>query len=222
MAWTTALADLRTLLSDGASDRYNSRKKCFGEVNGTNNTFRSFEFRRITDFTTASAPLGVYINGTRLDSTDIGTDYPETGEFVIGATGSIPVDGDVVEASYFNQWFLDSELEDFLKTAANWLVQIADYTTIVNGLQPCALKYAAAEAYLKMAQRWRVWLSEMYRVEDEPKVQGSGPVDSFISMSEKFREQALKCRDEFYTRSGRNLQPISASILGNVKKLTST
>lgn len=222
MAWTTAVSDLRTLLSDGATDRYNSRKKCFGEVNGTNNTFRTFEFRRVTDFTTATAPLGVYINGTRLPASGISTDYLATGEFVIGASGSIPVDGDVVEASYFNQWFLDSELEDFLRTASNWLNSNADYTTIVNGLQPCALKYAAAEGYLKMAQRWRTWLSEMYRVEDEPKTQGSGPVESFINMAEKFREQALKCRDEFYTRQGRNLQPLFGSVLGNVRKTTIT
>lgn len=217
-AWTSAVTDLRILLSDGPTDRYNSRKKCFGEINGTNNTFRTFEFRRVTDFTSAQAPLGVYINGTRLSETVIGPDYVDTGEFVIAATGSIPVDGDVVEASYYNQWFLDSELEIFLGTASNWLNSTIDYTTIVNGLRPCALKYAAAEAYLKMAQRWRTWLSEMYRVEDEPKKPGQGPADDFVKMSEDFRDQALKARDEFYTRQGRSLQPLYGSILGNVKK----
>jgi hypothetical protein len=220
MSWTTAVEDLRTLLSDGSNDRYNSRKRCFGEVNGVNATFRTFEFRRITDFTLAAPPFGVYINGQRLDATDITTDYLQTGEFVIGPTGSIPIDGDVVEASYYNQWFLDSELESFLKMAANWMIGNDNVETIVNGLRPCALKYAASEAYLKMAQRWRTWLSEMYRVEDEPKKPGNGPIDSFINMSEKFREEANKCREEFYTRQGRNLQPLSGSVLGNVKKLT--
>lgn len=221
-SWTTAVIDLRTLLSDGDTDRYNSRKKCFGEVNGTNNTFRTFEFRRITDFTSATVPLGVYINGVRLNESVISTDYPGTGEFVIGASGSIPVDGDVVEASYFNQWFLDTELANFLETASNWLSSSVDFLLVPNGLRPCALKYAAAEAYLKMAQRWRTWISEMYRVEDEPKTQGQGPVESFIEMSEKFRDQALKARDEFYKRQGRSLQPLSGSVLGNVRKVTTT
>lgn len=219
MAWTTSVNDLRTLLSDGPEDRYNSRKRCFGEVNGQNNTFRTFEFRRITDFTAAVAPFGVYVNGTRLNEADISTDYLNTGEFVIGATGSIPVDGDIVEASYYNQWFLDSELENFLTVATQWLNSTPDVTQVVAGLQPSVLKYAAAEAYLKMAQRWRTWLSEMYRVEDEPKKPGTGPVESFIQMAETFREEALKARKEFYTRQDRNLQPLFGSVLGNVRKM---
>lgn len=217
--WITAVFDLRTLLSDGPEDRYNSRKRCFGEVNGTNNTFRTFEFRRITDFTTATTPLGVYINGTRLSESDISTDYLNTGEFVIGASGSIPVDGDVVEASYFNQWFLDSELQDFLKVASNWLTSSDDYTQIVGGLTPSALKYAASEAYLKLAIRWRTFLSEQYRVEDEPKKPGTGPADEFIKMADTFREEALKSRDEFYTRQGQALQPLFGSVLGNVRRM---
>lgn len=217
--WITAVFDLRTLLSDGPEDRYNSRKRCFGEVNGTNNTFRTFEFRRITDFTTATTPLGVYINGTRLSESDISTDYLNTGEFVIGASGSIPVDGDVVEASYFNQWFLDSELQDFLKVASNWLTSSDDYTQIVGGLTPSALKYAASEAYLKLAIRWRTFLSEQYRVEDEPKKPGTGPADEFIKMANTFRQEALKSRDEFYTRQGQALQPLFGSVLGNVRRM---
>lgn len=217
--WITAVFDLRTLLSDGPEDRYNSRKRCFGEVNGTNNTFRTFEFRRITDFTTATTPLGVYINGTRLSESDISTDYLNTGEFVIGASGSIPVDGDVVEASYFNQWFLDSELQGFLKVASNWLTSSDDYTQIVGGLTPSALKYAASEAYLKLAIRWRTFLSEQYRVEDEPKKPGTGPADEFIKMADTFREEALKSRDEFYTRQGQALQPLFGSVLGNVRRM---
>lgn len=217
--WITAVFDLRTLLSDGPEDRYNSRKRCFGEVNGTNNTFRTFEFRRITDFTTATTPLGVYINGTRLSESDISTDYLNTGEFVIGASGSIPVDGDVVEASYFNQWFLDSELQGFLKVASNWLTSSDDYTQIVGGLTPSALKYAASEAYLKLAIRWRTFLSEQYRVEDEPKKPGTGPADEFIKMANTFRQEALKSRDEFYTRQGQALQPLFGSVLGNVRRM---
>lgn len=216
MTWNTAVSDLRTLVSDGPTDRYNSRKRCFGEVNGTNTLFRTLEFRRVTDFTQATLPLGVYINGSIVPVTGIAADYLATGEFVL-ATG--PSDGSVVEASYYNQWFIDSELQEFLTTASNWLTSQVDYTQIPNGLWPSALKYAAAEAYLKMAVRWKTFLSEMYRVEDEPKKPGSGPADEYTKMSEIFREEALKARDEFYTRQGRSLQPLFGSVLGNVKPM---
>lgn len=217
--WSTAATDLRTLLSDGISDRYNSRKKCFGQIDGSNSMFRTFEFRRITNFTTASLPLGVYKNGTMIPATGISGDYPDTGEFVLG-TPYIPVDGDIIEASYYNQWFNDEEIATFLTTASNWCVGASDYTTTVNGLQPAVLKYAAAEAYQKMSIRWRTFLSEMYRVEDEPKKPGTGPADQYAKMAETFREEALKARTEYYdTRQGRSKQALFGSVLGNIKPM---
>lgn len=217
--WTTAVSDLRTLLSDGPEDRYNSRKRCFGEVNGINLTFRTFEFRRITDFTAADFPLGVFVNGSRVDNADISFDYPNTGEFTFAGTGSAPQNGEVVEASYYNQWFLDTELDTFLVVAQNWLNSGSLYINTPTGLRPAVLKYAASEAYLKMAQRWRTWLSEMYRVEDEPNKPGSGPVESFIKMAETFRKEAETSRKEFYTRQDRNLQPLFGQVVGNVRPL---
>jgi hypothetical protein len=218
MSWSTAVSDLRTLLSDGPTDRYSSRKRCFGEINGTNQTFKTFEFRRITDFTTASAPQGVYVSGTLVPASGIQADYVSTGEFTF-TTSYIPVDGQLVEASYYSQWFLDNELQTFLATASNWLISNSDWTVIAPGLWPCALKYAAAEAYLKMSIRWRTFLSEMYRVEDEPHKPGMAPADDYAKMSETFREQALKARDEFYTRQGRSLQPLFSSVIGNAPKM---
>jgi hypothetical protein len=216
--WSTGISDLRTQLSDGAQDRYNSRKRCFGEVNGVNSTFRTFEFRRITDFTTASTPEGVYIDGIRIDASQITTDYVNTGEFIL-SEDVVPVNGSIVEASYYNQWFLDTELQSFLVVAMNWLNGGSDYTTTPSGLIPVVLKYACAEAYLKMAQRWRTWLSEMYRVEDEPKKPGTGPVESFIEMAKAFREEAETGRKEFYKRQDRNLQPLFGQVIGNVRQL---
>jgi hypothetical protein len=218
--WSTAIIDLRTLLSDGSIDRYSSRKRCFGEINGINTTFKTFEFRRITDFTTAIIPQGVYIDGMILPATGISADYINTGEFVLNPSFA-PSAGSIVEASYYTQWFLDSELDDFLKTASNWISSQNDYTVTPSGLQPCILKYAAAEAYLKMALRWRTFLSEMYRVEDQPHKPGTAPSDEYTKMSETFREQALKARDEYYTRQGRSLQPLFGSVLGNIRQMPS-
>lgn len=218
MTWTTSVNDLRTLLSDGPEDRYNFRKRCFGEVNGVNLQYKTFEFRRITDFTSAAPPQGVYINGVLLDITDITADYVRSGEFTLSASVAA-TGGDIVEASYYSQWFLDSELSEFLTTASNWLSSQVDVSLTPNGLWPAALKYAASEAYLKLAIRWRTFLSEGYKVEDESKKPGTGPADGYVKMSEAFRKQATDSRDEFYKRQGRSLQPLFGSVLGNVRPL---
>ena len=218
--WATAISDLRTQLSDGPTDRYSSKKRCFGEVNGSNLTFRSFEFRRITNFQAATSgfPLGVYVNGSYIPATGFSADYPGTGEFTL-TSDNVPVDGQVVEASYYSQWFIDNELDGFLQTSSNWLTSSNVYANLPQGLWPCALKYACAEAYLKMAVRWRTFLSEMYRVEDEPNKPGQGPADSYVKMSQAFRKEALMARDEYYTRQGRPLQPLYGSMIGNVRPL---
>ena len=216
MSWTTAIVDLRTLLSDQGDDRYHYRKRCFGLVNGTNRQFKTFEFRRVTDFTTATLPLGVYKNGILLAVNKISSDYPGTGDFVLATA---PIDGDEIEASYYTQWFLDAELDTFLKDAALWLLSTNDYTLISGGLISAAKKYAAAEAYLKMAQRWRTYASEAFKVEDAPKGEADAKTDSFTAMSKTFREEALKARDEYYTRQGRPLQPLYGTVLGNVRPM---
>ena len=113
--WTTALQDLRNHLSDGATDRYHFRKRCFGEIDGTNTRFKTFEFRRVTDFTQEE---GVYINGVLQPASGVSSDSLIPGEFILQTA---PSDGSIVEASYYTQWFLDSELEDFLKQSSRWL-----------------------------------------------------------------------------------------------------
>src|SRR5215210_7822064 len=109
MSWTTAAVDLRTLLSDGAQDRNAYRKKCFGDVNGVNTSFRTVEFRRVTDFTSQSgsaAPLGIYVGGVRVVYTGVASDDTSSGEFVLSIP---PTPGQDVEASYYYRWFLDTE-----------------------------------------------------------------------------------------------------------------
>lgn len=214
--WTTSLADLRNFLSDNPDDRYNSRKRCFGEVNGVNLNFRTFEFRRITDFTTAVAPLGVYVGSVRLDPAGITEDFVNTGEFTLAVA---PADGSVVEASYYNQWFLDDELTTFLRLSAAWAAGSTEPENTPNGLIMPTLKYAAAQCYTKMAQRWRTYLSEMYRVEDEPKKPGTGPVADFIKMAEAFAKQAEDERKLFYSRSDRNESPLFGAVVGNVRPM---
>jgi len=214
MPWTTAVSDLRTLLSDGAQDRYNFRKRCFGEINGTNVRFKTFDFRRITDFTSSVEPLGVYIDGELQNTSAIASDVPVTGDFVLA---DAPLDGSIVEASYYIQWFLDSELVEFLQTSGLWIQSSSDYTLLSGGLIPVALKYAASEGYLKLSQRWRNFMSDGYKVEDSPQTKPNSLAESFSKMSEAYRKQAESSLEMFYKRQKRPLQPLFGSVQGRIR-----
>lgn len=211
--WLTATQDLRIELSDGPTDRYHFRKRCFGEINGVNLRFKTFEFRRVTNFTLTD---GVYLNGNLVNNTQVAQDFVSTGEFILSFA---PADGDIIEASYFTQWFLDAELNNFLVDSSRWAVGSDDFTQAASGLIPALKSYALSRAYLKMAQRWRDYSSSVYRVEDAPEKDAAAPVDSFIKMASTFKTEAEGQRKEFYTRQDQNLQPLFGAVIGNVRAL---
>lgn len=211
MSWSAPKTDLRSLLSDGATDHYRYRKRCFGLVNGTNTTFKTFEFRRIATFVGATAPLGTYVDGTHVTAA---TDNIEMGEFTLTVA---PTEGSVVEATYYYQWFKDAELDLFLKNATQWLLQGEDPTQIPSGLQPAALHYAAQEAYLKLSMRWAERMSDSFLLEDAPSKEVKTAVDTYKGLAEFMMKKSKDLRDEFYTRSGQNLQPLFGVVSGRVK-----
>ncbi|HCW05856.1 MAG TPA: hypothetical protein DGG95_00630 [Cytophagales bacterium] len=215
MSWDTALADLRTVLDEGSQDKLAYRKRCLGDVNGVNTSFKTFDNRRETDFTTVSAPLGVWVNGTLLAASGVTTDYPTSGDFVLAAA---PANGEYVEASYYYRWFLDTELEQFLVSGSEWLALGSDYTQVSEGLRPGALKYAASEAYQKLAVRLSRRLSEGFMLNDAPAVDTVGKmVTEYGQIALKYREDAEKVRDDFYSRSGQQKQPLFGFVLGRIK-----
>lgn len=216
MPWTTAVPDLRIQLSDGPTDRYHYIKKCFGQVNGSNKRFKTFEFRRVTDFTVTQ---GVYVNGVLQPIIKIASDSVGTGEFILTSAPGASTDG-IIEASYYTQWFLDSELVSLLQIAALWTNSSNDYVNTPPGLIPAVIKYACAEGYLKMATRWRTYESSSYKVEDAPHDEVSAKVADFTKMAQDFRKEALAARTEFYqTRQGRALQPLFGTIQGNIQNM---
>lgn len=212
-AWTTAVNDLRVKLSDGPTDKLRAFKRVFGILNGTNKLFKTFEFRRVTNFTTATTPLGVYKNDVLLLTTDIASDDPATGYFTLVAA---PVDGDRLECAYNIQWFLDTELQDFLRIAMNWALGIDDYSTTVEGLRQAVLNYASAEAYQKLALRWIGNLSETYRMEDAPDPKKRDLVQQYMDAAESLRKEAVTLRDDYYTRKGQSKAPLFRTLSGNV------
>lgn len=213
MTWATASSDLRTLLSDASTDKHRYRKRVFGEVNGVNTSFKTFEFRRITDFSTAVGPLGIWIDGVLQANTIVDQDFVGTGDFYLN---DAPADGSIVEASYFIQWFRDEELENFLRLASNWLSLGDLYENLGQGLRPAALKYAAAEAYQKLALRWAEHLSETFLLNDAPDEKRMAIVEVYRKQSLDLRKEAETVRDDFYSRSGQQKQPLFASLVGTV------
>jgi len=216
MSWTTAVDDLRLKLSDTQLDKLRAFKRVFGQIDGTNTVFKTFEYRRVTDFTTADAPLGVYINQIRIDATSVASDDLQTGFFTLA---DAPAAGDVIECTYYTQFFFDSNIQDFLRLSAQWLGIGTDYTNVPLGLQPSSLQYAAGEAYQKLAMRFAEHLSETYRLEDAPDAERFKLVDEYKRMAEDCRSSATVLRDQYYTRQGQSLQPLFAVNRGNVKEV---
>lgn len=211
MAWDTAVSDLRTKLSDNATDKLRAFKRVFGQLDGSNTLFKTFEFRRITDFTGADAPLGVYLNGALVSVSD---DNVQTGYFTLA---SAPSDGDALESTYYIQWFLDAEVQSFLRIASNWLGSSDDYTAAQVGLRPSLLTYAAGEAYHKLSLKWSEMMSETYRLEDSPN-KGQGDIaDKYKKSGDELKDEARLLRNDFYTRQGQALQPLFGAQVGNFR-----
>jgi hypothetical protein len=217
MAWTTAVSDLRLILSDGDTDKMRAYKRVFGQIDGTNATFKSFEFRRVTDFSspaTDSGPLGVYVSGVKVLSSDVVSDDPGTGFFTLATA---PVVGDVVECTYFIRYFLDTEIDGFLRLAQNWLIGANDFSSTPEGLRPCLLQYAAGEAYQKLAMRFSEHMSETYRLEDMPDVKRTALVAEYKAAASEAKDQATKLRNEYYSRQGQHLAPLFGTFSPNIR-----
>jgi hypothetical protein len=226
MAWDTAVAELRNLLNDNPDDRYCYRKKLFGDINGTNQRFKSFEFRRTTNFTDetlSKPPLGIYLNGVRLSHTAVEYDNVLSGEFLLKVapteTNSNGT-GSVLEATYYYQWFNDDELEEFLTSSAHWLLRGDSWDGIEFGLRPAALYFAAKDALRKMAMRWATRASNTFLLEDQPKKDAQDVANTYSTMSMAYEKSGDKYRNDFYTKSGENLAAISASDFGEVSEVT--
>ena len=214
MAWTTAISDLRTKLSDGPTDKLRAYKRVFGQIDGVNTVFKTFEFRRVSNFAGYAPPFGVYLNGILLGAGAVSSDTPENGFFILT---SAPAAGDVVEATYYVQYFLDTELDTFLRLGYEWLGFGTVYTDCPSGLQPAVLHYALAESYAKLASRFSEHMSETYRLEDMPDVRRQALIAEWKEAGATARDMAHKLRNEYYTRQGQHLSPLFGTSIGRVR-----
>jgi hypothetical protein len=221
MSWTTSTSDLRTLLNDNTNDRLAYRKKCFGTCDGTNTVFKTFEFRRITNFTASNgATLGVFINGVQVLNTNISYDDVNSGEFSFVATYQPTGPTQVVTATYYTQQFLDSELVDLIIRATQSLGLGNDPTLVNPALQDAVLNYAASEGQKKLAMRWTQRASDVFLLEDIPKQESLKIADTYTNLADQYYKNAVKMRDDFYTRQGQTLAPNFINNFGYVSAVT--
>ena len=223
MLWTTSLSDLRTLLNDNDEDRYVYRKKVFGQQNSANKTFKTFEFRRVTDFKDAdssAAPLGVYINGVRLDPTSILSDDVTTGEFTLSTETTAPTVSDQVRCTYYTEQFLDGELNSIILRAVQSLQLGNDPTQVDPALRDAVLYYAAAEGMKKLAMKWTQRASDSFLLEDAPKKEAMGVAETYAGLAATYYKDAITRRNDFYERAGNPLAPNFQSSWGRVSAVT--
>ena len=212
MSWTTAVSDVRVLISDGPTDKLRYRKEVFGNLDSSNTVFKTFEIRRITTLVGAAAPVGVYKNGVlqTVSSEDL-----ESGEFTLA---SPPAAGDILRATYYVQWFNDSEVQQFLTSASEWISGADDWTMLANALWPAAKTYAAATAFQKLVSRFSQNLAEQYQLYDAPDQKRFDPTVAWGKESERLFKLAFELRDDVYKdRQGRAKAPIAKSIRGRTR-----
>jgi hypothetical protein len=213
----TAITALRNLIYDGPTHKLASLKKVLWVVDGNNQNFKTFEFRRITNFTTATYPLGVFKDGAQILAANILSDDTASGTFQI-ASASIPSPAarDIITATYYYQWFIDSELDEFLQQSSVWLGFNTTYINIPDGLTPAALRFAAQQSYEAVAMKYSIRMSQGYQLEDAPSEDILKSIDAFQKMASSFMEKAETMRNDFYTRQGQSLAPNFGFQLGNI------
>jgi hypothetical protein len=223
MAWATtaaAITNLRSLIKDNPTDKICYQKEVIGMVDGTNPYFKTFEYRRLTNFTTnagSTFPLGVWKNNTLLTSVQVTADDTASGAFTL-ANAVIPsaTSRDVIRATYYYQWFTDSELDAFLQNASAWLGLGNTYINIPDGLNVAALRFSAQEAYEAAAMKYSTRMAEVYKLSDAPSEAILKSIQAFREMANDFMSKAETLRDDYYTRQGQALAPNFSFALGQV------
>lgn len=219
MSWTTAITELRSVLNDTEASKFRFRKKVYGRIDGVNATFKTFEFRRITDFSTEIQPkLGIFVDGVRLLNTAVNADNPDTGDFILNVAPLVTVKQ--IEASYYSEWFLDTELSTYLGSAGRWAA-FPDYTVAPPGLQSAILQYAGSEAYKMLALKFAELESEQYRAEDSENPRTKPASERYAAMAQTMFKQAMTEVKFFYDkRQGQSDQASFATVRGRVRNVT--
>lgn len=187
------------------------QKQVIGKVDGVNTLFKTFEMRRITNFISPDVGFGVYVDGVLVT---VSSENLDVGSFIVAAA---PDEGKTITANYNVQWFTDEELTEFLVSAAEWVSLGDEFLKIPVGLRPAAKEYAASQAYQKLVSRFSMNLAETYQLYDAPDQKRFDPISAYMNVSKKKFDMAFKLRDDFYSRQGQSLQPLTGVVRGRVR-----
>jgi hypothetical protein len=146
MSWVSseaARALFRTVLGDGASDKYDFRAEVTPTPDGVHTSFFVGKTRAVV------GTVSVTLNGEELDASDFTLDAPN-GVITLGD----PPSGALL-CSYNYQWFTDAELDGFLEDAAQQLgFTGATDTGLPTTLNSVVLDLAAAHAFTRKAAEY--------------------------------------------------------------------
>ncbi len=204
MSYNAALLELRQMLADTPQHKRATRKKLLGQVDGNNVSFVSYD-KRIVDGT-----FQAYVNDGPVSAnvTDL-----VAGEIEFAAA---PDQNSKVTASYYWQWWLDSELITFLNKGAELTGQFNNnipdkaYLQIEPGLKNAALQFALSVAADSLANYLltRKHSGEFLLEQDKGTDEGMADViRAMTDMSSKAYKKAMDLRDDFYKRQGRRNKP---------------
>lgn len=199
--WAAPLADLRTFLADTTNDNLVKDQKLFGETNGQNRTFFTFEDRLVAsgNQSVCGTPIRVFCNA--------GGGYTEIAASGVLVTDSlrgelqlmyVPSGSVSLKASYHYQQFLDAELNVYLQQAANQ-VTADTASNIALGLQASALHIAASFAYKRLAQRWQQRKSEQFLLQDEPaRTEAADRIEFYRKQGQDMMTEGIALRRSYY------------------------
>lgn len=210
-AWpdlATAIADLRTFLNDGPTDRPVKQKQLVGEVDGTNAEFFAWEERVVpgtlsvtVDFTPVAATLTDPVMG-------------------LVTLASPPPGGSTVRGRYYYQYFLDAELQTAITEAATQIEGSEDVTTIIPALKIVVLNFGGYFGYKKQAIRWAQRMSDKWILKEAPE-EGDNFAKSnlFDKLARTFMDEARILRDDYYKRQSRQLAPAAAMMKPRIPRV---
>jgi len=139
MSYTNAILELRQMLSDTDQHKRSTRKKLIGNVDGSNLVFVTYDKRIVED------TFQAFVNGLPVQA--VITD-PVAGEVAFAVA---PLQNSTVQASYYWQWWLDTELTTFLNKGAEAVgLSTTSATTdnaylqVIPGLKSAVLQMAAS------------------------------------------------------------------------------
>lgn len=141
---SSAVTSLRSLLGDNPGDKYEFKTDVFPTPDGVTTRFFVGQTRL------AAGTLEVYKNGVLIQAVSGSAVNVAKGEFTY-ETEEGPLRRGLLQASFYYQWFTDSDLEAFLTEAAQMLQFDSPSADFAVGLRPTLMSWACYNAYMRKA-----------------------------------------------------------------------